>query len=225
MKAKLPTAQELVLQELRGDIVLGNLAPGSQVVQEALAQRYGVSRVPLREALKILEGEGLVTYHPHRGYFVMELSIDDLAEVYRLRSLLEAEALRAWVPHVTEADLVEVRRLLAEVELSSGKADLVLLTRANRVFHFAMFERSGMPRLVRVLHQLWDATDVYRAIYFRSESNRARIEGEHRELLAALAARDAEAAVAAQESHRDHSLEALRAQIPLEPKLDPILLR
>ena len=225
MNAKSPTAQELVLQELRSDIVLGHLAPGSQVVQEALAQRYGVSRVPLREALKILEGEGLVTYHPHRGYFVMELSVDDLAEVYRLRSLLEAEALRVWVPHVTDADLVEVRQLLAEVERSSGTADLVSLTRANRAFHFAMFERSGMPRLVRVLHQLWDATDVYRAIYFRSESNRARIEGEHRELLAALEARDGEAAVVAQESHRAHSLETLRAQIPQESKLDPILLR
>jgi DNA-binding GntR family transcriptional regulator len=202
-----------VLKELRADIVLGVLAPGAQVVQESLAQRYGVSRVPLREALKILEGEGLVSYHPHRGYFVMELSVDDLIEVYRLRSLLEAEALRNAVPALTDEDLVELRCLLAVVERSSGEADLAALSMANRAFHFAIFERSGMPRLVRVLQQLWDATDVYRAIYFRSESNRARIEGEHRQILAALECRDVEEVVAAHELHRSHSVEALRRQI------------
>lgn len=210
---KSPTAQEAVLRELRSDIVHGLLAPGSQVVQESLAQRYGVSRVPLREALKILEGEGLVTYHPHRGYFVMELSAEDLLEVYRLRSILEAEALRAAVPALTDDDLTRLGELLAAVEAASGQADLTSLTLANRAFHFAIFERSGRPRLVRLLQQLWDATDVYRAIYFRSESNRARIEEEHRQILAALDARDAEAAVAAHEGHRDHSVTALTTQI------------
>ncbi|MFM8155654.1 MAG: GntR family transcriptional regulator [Actinomycetes bacterium] len=210
---KPPTAQENVLRELRSDIVHGVLAPGSQVVQEALAQRYGVSRVPLREALKILEGEGLVNYHPHRGYFVMELSADDLLEVYRLRSILEAEALRAAVPALTEDDLARLGELLAEVETASGQGDLASLTLANRAFHFAIFERSRSPRLVRLLHQLWDATDVYRAIYFRSEANRARIEEEHRLILAALRARDAEAAVDAHDGHRDHSIRALTTQI------------
>lgn len=213
MTAKSPTAQEAVLRELRSDIVLGVLAPGSQVVQDSLAQRYGVSRVPLREALKILEGEGLVSYHPHRGYFVMELSVDDLIEVYRLRSMLEAEALRVAVPELGDEDLVELRALLANVEGASGEGDLASLTLANRAFHFAIFERAGMPRLVRVLQQLWDATDVYRAIYFRSETNRSRIEGEHRQILIALEARDAEAAVKAHNVHREHSVAALRNQI------------
>jgi DNA-binding GntR family transcriptional regulator len=213
MTGKAPTAQEAVLRDLRADIVLGVLVPGSQVVQESLAHRYGVSRVPLREALKILEGEGLVTYHPHRGYFVMELSADDLGEVYRLRSLLEAEALRAAVLALTDTDLDELSILLAEVEQSSSQGDLASLTLANRAFHFAIFERSDMPRLVRVLQQLWDATDVYRAIYFRSEVNRARIEGEHRQIMAALVARDAEAAIAAHEVHRSHSVQALTDQL------------
>ena len=213
MTAKSPTAQEAVLRELRADIVLGVLAPGSQVVQESLAHRYGVSRVPLREALKILEGEGLVTYHPHRGYFVMELSVDDLTEVYRLRSLLEAEALRAAVSTLTDEDLEQLRGLLGQVEQSSGEGDLESLTIANRAFHFAIFERSAMPRLGRVLQQLWDATDVYRAIYFRSEVNRARIDGEHRHILAALDARDPEAAIAAHEVHRSHSVQVLGTQL------------
>ena len=93
-----PTAQEAVLAELRRAIVTGELAPGEQVLQDALAERFGVSRVPLREALKILEGEGQVTYRPHRGYFVAELDVDDLREVYRIRDLLESEAVRVAVP-------------------------------------------------------------------------------------------------------------------------------
>ena len=92
------TAQDTVLAALRADILDGTLAPGDQIVQESLADRYGVSRVPLREALKTLESEGQVAYYPHRGYFVTELSVADLLEVYRLRALLEAEAIRAAVP-------------------------------------------------------------------------------------------------------------------------------
>ena len=88
-----PTAQEAVLAELRRAIAAGELRPGEQVLQDALAERFGVSRVPLREALKILEGEGQVTYRPHRGYFVAELDLDDLREVYRIRDLLETEAI------------------------------------------------------------------------------------------------------------------------------------
>jgi DNA-binding GntR family transcriptional regulator len=127
--------------------------------------------------------------------------------------LLEAEALRAAVPALTDTDLDELSILLAEVEQSSSQGDLASLTLANRAFHFAIFERSDMPRLVRVLQQLWDATDVYRAIYFRSEVNRARIEGEHRQIMAALVARDAEAAIAAHEVHRSHSVQALTDQL------------
>src|SRR5674476_1570791 len=75
-----PTAQEAVLAELRRLITAGLLRPGQQIVQDALAVQFGVSRVPLREALKILEGEGQVTYVAHRGYFVTELSLSDLIE-------------------------------------------------------------------------------------------------------------------------------------------------
>lgn len=90
--ARPPTTQEFVLQELRNAIVRGELPPRQPIRQDAIAQRFGVSRVPLREALKILEAEGQVVYRPHRGYSVAELALSDLLEVYRLRQLLESEA-------------------------------------------------------------------------------------------------------------------------------------
>ena len=205
------TAQELVLTGLRTDILTGELGPGDQVVQELLAERYGVSRVPLREALKTLESEGQVVYYPHRGYFVAELSVADLMEVYRLRSLLEAEAIRHAVPALNDGDVDDLADLLAEVDAASRAEDVLAMTAANRRFHFAIFDAAGMPRLTRLLHQLWDATDAYRALYFQQSINRSRVGREHARMLAALRARDAELLVRLHDEHRDRSVGTVRA--------------
>ena len=205
------TAQDAVLAALREDIRTGLLGPGAQIVQEALAERYGVSRVPLREALKTLESEGQVTYYPHRGYFVTELSVADLLEVYRLRALLEAEAIRAAVPTLGDDDVDALAELAADVDTASSAGDLVEVTAANRRFHFALFDAAGMPRLSRLLRQLWEATDAYRSLYFQAEPNRRRVAGEHAAMVAALRARDADAVVALHDRHRENSVVAVRA--------------
>src|SRR5438093_12123886 len=84
-----PTTQQFVLGELRRAITSGQLRPGTPIRQEALSEQLGVSRVPLREALKTLEAEALVVHEVHRGYFVAELSLEDLREVYRIREILK----------------------------------------------------------------------------------------------------------------------------------------
>lgn len=206
---KPPTAQEAVLTEMRRLLVTGELAPGTPIRQEALADRLGVSRVPVREALKVLEGEGHVEYSAHRGYIVAELSIDDLVEVYRLRELLEAEAIRVAIPKLTEADLTAIEQAAEEVTAAGKRADLADVTSTNRAFHFLLFDAAGLPRLSRTLRQLWDATDVYRSVYFAAAENRSRVNNEHHELINALHARDIKAAVAAQAAHRAHSVEAV----------------
>lgn len=206
-----PTAQDAVLKGLRTDILTGDLKPGDQIVQESLAERYGVSRVPLREALRILESEGQVVYHPHRGYFVAQLSLDDLEEVYRLRSLLEAEAIERAVPRLTDADLSDLGELLEAIDEAAAEEDVFAMTLANRRFHFAIFDASDMPRLVRLLHQLWDATDAYRAIYFHQQGNRDRVSHEHGQMLAALQARDAALLIRLHDEHRDHSVATVGA--------------
>lgn len=205
-----PTAQEAVLAELRRAIGTGELAPGQQVLQDALAERYGVSRVPLREALKVLEAEGQVSYVPHRGYFVAELSLADLLEVYRLRELLEGEAVRVGVPRLTEEDLDRLAEAVAACEVSAADGDLGALTAANRRLHFDLLESCGMPRLVRLIRVLWDATDVYRSLYYGDETNRSVVEAEHRAVLAAARRRDAEATARLLHQHRVHAVERLR---------------
>lgn len=210
---KPPTAQEAVLATLRSDIASGVLAPGEQVVQDDLARRYGVSRVPIREALRILEAEGLLQYHPHRGYFVTELSVQDLTEVYRIRELLEAEALSLVVGQIRDDDIDDLQELLTEVERATAAGDVAAITEANRTFHFAMLHVCGKPRLVRMIRLLWDATDAYRAVYFHDPANLERVNAEHRLMMAALRARDAEGLVAVQAEHRHRSAAAVTDRI------------
>ncbi|MGW5683312.1 GntR family transcriptional regulator [Nonomuraea sp. NPDC003754] len=206
-----PTAQQFVLGELRRAITTGRLRPGSPIRQDALAEEFDVSRVPLREALKTLHGEGLVTYQAHRGYFVETLSLDDLREVYRIRELLEEEAVRRAVPRLSAGDLARLERAQDEVERAAAAGDVQEMAAANRVFHLTLFECAGMPRLVRLIRTLWDATDAYRSMYYGDGGNRERVVSEHRAVLGALRAADADAAVRLLDEHRAHAVAALSA--------------
>ncbi len=208
-----PTAAESVLQELHSALAAGRLLPGQQLVQEDLAADLGVSRVPIRESLKILEGEGHVTYHANRGYFVTELSADDLIELYRIRQILEAEALTHAVLEVSDADIADIESILEQVEQAAESGEVERLTEANRAFHFSIIELSGMNRLSRLIRQLWDASDIYRTVYFRDPVNRERVHSEHREIIDALKARDAQALIRAQNSHREQAVAALKPVI------------
>jgi len=204
-----PTAQEAVLAELRRAIITGELRPGDQVLQDALAERFGVSRVPLREALKILEGEGQVTYRPHRGYFVAQLDVDDLREVYRIRDLLESDAVRTAVPLLNDDDIRRLADAAYDVDRADRMGDLVSMTTANRRFHFTLIEAAGMPRLARLARILWDATDAYRSVYYADTRHRLLVHQEHHAVVAAVRVKDAEEAVRLLRAHREHAVAAV----------------
>lgn len=205
-----PTAQQFVLDELRRAITSGELKPGAPIRQDALAERLDVSRVPLREALKMLESEGLVVHHAHRGYFVTELSLADLSEIYRIREILEAEAVRAATARMSPETLASLLEAQREVERTGAAGDVTAMAAANRRFHFLLIEASGMPRLVRLIGTLWDATDAYRSLYYGEALNRERVVHEHRAVLDALRDGDAEQAVQRLDEHRAHAVSALR---------------
>ncbi|GAA2848101.1 GntR family transcriptional regulator [Nonomuraea rubra] len=209
-----PTAQQFVLGELRRAITTGRLRPGTPIRQDALAEELQVSRVPLREALKTLEGEGLVTYKPHKGYCVAMLSLDDLREVYRIRELLEEEAVRAAVARLTDDDLRRIEAAQEEVERAAAAGDVAAMATANRTFHMTLFECAAMPRLARLIRTLWDTTDAYRSMYYGDAGNRERVVKEHRAALDALRRRSADEAVTTLNVHRDHAV------AELEPLLD-----
>ena len=205
-----PTAQLFVLNELRRAIIAGEFLPGQPLRQNTLAERFGVSRVPVREAFKVLESEGQVVYEPHRGHKVASLSLTDLLEVYRIRQLLEAEAARVAVRNRSGGVLASMRAAASDVESASAAGDLLKMTEANRRFHFELLAAARMPRLERIVRVLWDATEAYRFVYYGAEDNRARVEREHARIVEAYAEGDAELLVALLDEHREHAVDALR---------------
>lgn len=205
-----PTAQEAVLGELRRSILEGELRPGTQILQDRIAEQLGVSRVPVREALKMLEGEGVVSYAPHRGYFVTELDEAALMEVYEIRDLLEREAVGRALPFLGEDDYERLEQAVIDMEAAEDALDVLGLTAANRRFHFALIDPCGMPRLIRMLRQLWDAADPYRWVYFGDEGRRAIVRREHRAILRAVRLSDNDEVMRQLKEHRRHAVESLR---------------
>ena len=207
------TAQSAVLAELRRLILTGQLRPGSAIRQDALATSFGVSRVPIREALKTLEGAGQVTYRPHRGYFVAELSYEDVQEIYRIRELLEGEALRVGIPRLTDEDLAVMTECLEKMEEGD---DAQPLSEWNSRFHLTMLNASQMPHLLKYIRHLRDATDPYRSLYYMSEEALITVRREHRAILEAARASDVEMVISLTQTHHDHTVEAIREMIAVE---------
>jgi DNA-binding GntR family transcriptional regulator len=204
------TAPERAAAALRSAILEGELLPGQRVNQETWATRAGVSLIPVREALRALAGEGLVTYRPRRGYVVTELDLADLEEVYRLRRSLEAEALRRGVPRAGEAELAA---LAAAADDCRTAQDTAARLAANRRFHELLHGLAGSRLLLRLIGLLWDSTEAYRALYYALPGEAAEADRAHAAILAAVADGDAERAVELEDAHRDRALARLRAAL------------
>jgi DNA-binding GntR family transcriptional regulator len=205
-----PTAHDRATDVLRRAILEGALRPGQRVNQEEWAARAGVSMIPLREALRALAGEGLVEYRSRRGYAVTELDLGDLEEVYRLRRLLESDALRRGVGRASREQIAALER---EAEEHRRAHDVAGKLAANRRFHARLHALAGSRVLVRLIDLLWDSTEAYRALYYSLEGEAQESESAHAEILAAVVAGDAERAVALQDAHRERALGRLRSTL------------
>jgi DNA-binding GntR family transcriptional regulator len=208
--ARVPTAHDRAAAALRTAILDGELRPGQRVNQEAWAARVGVSPIPMREALRALAGEGLVTYRPRRGYAVTELNLADLEEVYRLRCLLETDALLCGIPRATSADLVALEQAADSCAAAAAAGDVAGQLAANRRFHDRLHGLAESRTLCRLIDVLWDSTEAYRALYYVLPGEAAEADRAHRAILAAVAAGDAGRAVELQDAHRARALARLR---------------
>jgi len=203
------TAAQHALGELRRSIVAGDLRPGQRVGQEEIAERLGVSLAPVREALAALEQEGQLTYKPRRGYFVTELRLDDLHEIYELRTLLEDRAARRAAPLHDEDALERIELAAREVVEAAEAGDVAAELAANRRFHFALLEAPGQTHALRLIRLLWDSTETYRALYYNSPTARVEAVRAHQRIVAALRAGDGNRLVAELDAHRQRALERL----------------
>lgn len=207
------TTGEHALDALRRAIVAGELRPGQRVPQEEVADAIGVSVAPVREALRVLEQEGQVTYFPRRGYFVTELRIEDLEEIYALRQLLEERAARHALAGVDRERLKRIEAAAAECEQAALRGDVAAELQANRHFHLAILQADDQPHTLRMIALLWDSTEAYRAMYYNSPEERHHSIEAHERILAALRAGDADRLVAELDEHRARALDVLRGAL------------
>jgi DNA-binding GntR family transcriptional regulator len=207
------TAQQHAVESLRWLIVAGELRPGGRVNQEEIAAQSGLSVAPVREALRVLEQEGQLTYFPRRGWFVTELDLDDLREIYGLRELLEARAARHALPLLDDAAVARIAAFAQECEAAAAAGDVAAELSANRRFHFAILEAPGQRHALRLIRQLWDSTEAYRAMYYNNPDERRMANAAHRRIVAAVRARDAERLIAELDAHRARALDVLGATL------------
>jgi DNA-binding GntR family transcriptional regulator len=208
-----------ITNTLRSAILGGQLAPGEALGQEALAQRFGVSRIPVRESLKQLEAEGLVEARPHRGAVVARLSVEELDELYGIVWALELVAVRAAVPRMTDEQVATMgtllERLASPLEPHEWYATSVQ-------FHMQMLEASGLHRVIRIVGECRRNIGRYviDPALFRSQV--ATWLERNRALHEACRRRDVDAAVAALEVMRTVSTadvrDALRAGETVAPQ-------
>ena len=183
---------EEVAERLRTSIFSHEFASGDWVDEQALAIQYGISRTPMREAIKVLAAEGLITMKMRRGAYVTEVSKSDLSQIFTVLALLEGQACREVTKIATEKELEDLDSLHLKLERSAADRDLDLFFAINQQFHDKIQEICANPWMQRVIHDLRKVLKLQRR---DSLSKRGRLESsliEHRKILSALLARDAD---------------------------------
>lgn len=196
-------AMEAALSQLRKLILEGDLSPGEQIRQQEMAEQFGVSRVPLREALNVLADQGLLAHRPYQGYFVAKRGPSEMRQIRRMLELLETELMDSVVwPDARQLTALrglndQLRKLVSSV----GGA----FTRTNREFHFRIFEMSPDKLILEEVRRLWNLADPLIAAKLASPDARRRTIDEHEAILDALKAQDRAKCQQASHLHRRSS--------------------
>lgn len=181
---------ELAVERLRRDILSGRTDPGERLVEEQLTKRLGISRAPLREAMRLLAQQGLVEHIPRRGARVATLSDDDVRELYEVRDVLERHAVAAIPP---AADLTALRAALEVMRRATDTGDRLELANAHRRFHVEVVRLGGNHQLAGLYESILVRIQLYMAVNMRREAEVARAEDgvlRHERLFAAVVAGD-----------------------------------
>ena len=203
------TLSSAIVERLRQEILNGTHASGAQLRQDALAGTYGVSRIPVREALFQLEAEGLVQIVPHKGAIVTTLSPEEVNDVFDLRALLEPRLFRHSIRALTEENFI----LLDEIQLKFSTAirakDLLAWGKLNAELHTALYSRAQLPQTSSIVSGLLQKSDRYTRVQLSSPAAMKRAEREHAELIALCKKRKVDAACKLLSQH----IETVRADL------------
>jgi DNA-binding GntR family transcriptional regulator len=204
------TMSAAVADELRRRILDGEFPAGFQLRQDALAEEFGVSRIPVREALMQIEAEGLVKIHPHRGAIVSELSLGEIDELFELRMLLEPRLLKASAPRLNEEDFRGLNRILDEYGSELRAQHVGRWGELNTEFHTLMYRHAEQPRSLAIVANLLRECDRHTRLQLSLTGGMERAEREHRQLVDLCAEGKVREACALLKAHIDHVRKSLR---------------
>lgn len=180
------TVTAATARALREKILSGELQEGEQLRQDALATEYGVSRIPLREALRQLEAEGLVNFNPHRGAVVSTLSLAEIEELFEIRAMIEPDLLRRAIPKLTPTDLKRAEQILETARtMFRTKSDIQHWGQLNWQFHSVLYTPADRPRSMAVVEKLNINIDRYLRIQLLLTNGMSQADQEHTAILAA----------------------------------------
>jgi len=190
---------ESIADSLRADILRGKLKSGQALKQDEIAAQFGISKIPVREALIQLKAEGLVNFYTNRGAFVSELSAAEADEIYVMRIALETAVLARAIPHLTVADLKHAKEILDAIDREENIAKWGEL---NWEFHATLYSPASLPRLMETIRTLHSNIARYLVLYLAGMAYQKKSQKEHRAILEACRHGDTEKAVTYLEEHR-----------------------
>lgn len=191
-----------VAERLRDKIVRGELQEGEQLRQDAIAAEFGVSRIPVREALRLLEAEGLIKIVAHRGAVVSALSPDEIEELFEIRALLECEVLRLSIPSLTESDFQKSEAVQTAFEKAlKNEEDVRVWGKLNSQFHATLYCRANRPHFLNLIQMINNNGDRYTRLQLYLMRGFERASEEHRRLLELCRTRDIPGACRLLEQH------------------------
>ncbi|SRR6266481_1679216 len=204
------TKSEWVYEQLRRRILGGTYKPDDRLRLTELAREFNMSEMPVREALRMLQRDGLIEMHSHRGASVANLSWSRAAEIVSVRMHLEVLAVREAAPGHDKSSLAELGKILDRMDRDRAAGSAARFSTGNREFHRRLYEPGANTVLKQEITDLWDRVWRARAqsIFEVDRTRMTAAQAEHRAILAALARNDANAAVVAASRHRDHTLQS-----------------
>jgi DNA-binding GntR family transcriptional regulator len=193
-------ASRRIADQVRERILDGRLAPGTRIIQDEIADELSASRLPVREALRMLESAGLVTLKANSGAWVSSMTLRDCELSYRMREKLEPLLLSESLPHLTATDVEELGQVQAQIEADDDVERFLVL---DRQFHWITYRRHDAEELARIVGRLWDTTQHYRRAFTRltGADRRWIIHAEHRLLVDAVRSGDLTSAMEQLETH------------------------
>lgn len=201
--------RDVVFNTLRQAILKGELKPGERLMEIRLAKKLGVSRTPIREAIRKLELEGLVLMIPRRGAEVAEITEKNMRDVLEVRRALEVLAVQLSCDRISGEELQELKQAAKEFDLSLKCADVTKTAEADVHFHDIIYRSTDNDRLIQLLNNLGEQMYRFRVEYLKNDSFHAQISREHKELIEFLEARERERATEEIGCHIDRQAQAV----------------